>query len=100
MPPTVRALLDLLARPPKDERRRRGGPHPGGPAPSSIDLAPLALPSSEYEVYFADGSTSLLDVHPHESLGGALHALLRAASDVTLRANPRRRSTMVCCIMQ
>ncbi|GAB5550165.1 MAG: hypothetical protein SangKO_099250 [Sandaracinaceae bacterium] len=39
----------------------------------------LSLPSTEYKITFRDGSISLLDVHPDQTLDGSLEEMLRAA---------------------
>ena len=45
-----------------------------------MDLPPaVGLPTTEHPVTFADGSVSVLSVHPDESLVTALADLLRAA---------------------
>lgn len=42
----------------------------------------LQLPSTEYKVTFRDGSVSILDVHPDQTLERSLNDMLRAAGSV------------------
>ena len=41
-----------------------------------------AMPSSEYEVFFRDGTASVLAVHPEKSLRGKLAGMLDSAGAV------------------